>query len=689
MRTSMIGAAILLAGAGAAGLAAAAADTNGNNLALNGSDTLFDVTRAVIATCNTKNSDNTGGDTYLGGGSGVGAGQMLGSSGVAQQAISPMSRALKNSEYCGLSVTAYGGSVSESQSATEGLLVGIDGVSIAANQTTSCGNSGTNSPPVVGANGFGTASLTLSTGTYTFGDPGASLYAGQPSFDALALLYFGLSHDGTYSCSSEARKTLIGSWRNLFSTDCTAGDATCSTGLTHAWRRSDLSGTTDAFVSVLNPPGKGLGTLPTVPVGAAQKANPFCNSLDAQTPGVLSYGGASDFADADPVRTLCGTSNAVEDVCESYKFGKTAGLYAGDLGVVLPVLIPDATTTVTSDLYPVTACSAQNICANVAPIKSSFLDATYKCPGSNQPPNLGFCLMPTVDNVNFDPRCISNYQQHCFDVVGKPDGRQYNLPVVVAASQFTGTFQKFKGTSTYQFAIDVNSRPLAGGFYRIHSHQPGLHNVPDPVAGSTGICQENDDTSQIGCLVDSDPCSIGYAGREDAKAYPGVGTPALPTSEPFKALAVDGVPPFTPDSVAIASTSPFATGASNPDLGLQDLLAPTGTLPLYPMARRLYFATTFGFSNLQGGEKELAQCYATNTITGPAISGHGFVAVPSGVQCLDYPETRPVASPAPNVQGSGNAALGGCAAGSNGDACSNFPLKDLNGVTVPEATETF
>src|SRR5579862_8727757 len=124
MRTSMIGAALLLAGAGAAGLAAAAPDTNGNSLQLNGSDTLFDVTRSIIQTCNTKlNNDNTGGDTYLGGGSGVGAGQMIGSAGVASQAVSPMSRALKNSEFCGLSVTTYSGSVAESQSATEGLLV--------------------------------------------------------------------------------------------------------------------------------------------------------------------------------------------------------------------------------------------------------------------------------------------------------------------------------------------------------------------------------------------------------------------------------------------------------------------------------------------------------------------------------------------------------------------------------------
>ena len=710
MRTSMIGAALFVAGAGAAGLAAAA-DTNGNNLKLNGSDTLFEVTTEVIHLCNGHNSDNTGGNTYLGGGSGVGAGQMSGAgTALANQAVSPMSRAMKNTEFCAITfgtppapVTAYSsGPVPASQGASEGLLVGIDGVSIAANQANSC--SGTSVVPSSGANGFGPTSMQVLAGgtgtagaTYTFG---TGIYPGQPSFDALAVLYFGLTNDGVYNCASDTRKTLIAHWKSLFSTDCSAGDNTCTTadhnltpntkgGLTHAWRRSDLSGTTDAFVSVLNPPGRGIGTLSNVPVGAAQKINPFCNSVDANA-GTTSFGGSADFSDKDPVRTICGLSNAVDDVCESYKFGKTAGLNQGDLGVVLPVLIPDASVTGTGDLFPVPACSAQNFCTNVAPIKSSFLDANYRCPGSGAPPNLGFCLMPTIDNVGNDPRCISNYQNHCFDVVGKPDGRQYNLPVIVNNSQFVAPYGLYKAAgTTWQFAIDVNIRPMTGSFYRIHAHTPGEHNVV--VAGTTGTCQEHDDTSQIGCLVDSDPCSIGFAGREDAQLFPGTGSPLTPVSAPLKALAVNGVPPFTPDAVAIASTSIYATGLANPDLALQDLVAPVGNLPLYPLARRLYFNTIYGASHLQGGEDELARCYGTNSITNTAISDNGFVPVPGGVTCVDYPQERPTSSPAPNVQGSGNAALGGClaAAGTGTDACTATPFHDITGAVVPEAMETF
>src|SRR4051812_4905663 len=98
MRTSMIGAAFLLCGAGAAMVAAL--EPNGDTIALNGSDTLLDVTRQVIANCP---NIGTHGITYAGGGSGVGAGQML----AHAQRLSPMSRALKNSEYCVTSGAAF------------------------------------------------------------------------------------------------------------------------------------------------------------------------------------------------------------------------------------------------------------------------------------------------------------------------------------------------------------------------------------------------------------------------------------------------------------------------------------------------------------------------------------------------------------------------------------------------------
>ena len=92
MRTSIAGAALLLAGAGAAGLAAGA-DTTGSGIALNGSDTLFEVTsNDVFSACSAQFSDwTTSPLTYLGGGLRVGASNMA----QGLQAVSPMSSPLR------------------------------------------------------------------------------------------------------------------------------------------------------------------------------------------------------------------------------------------------------------------------------------------------------------------------------------------------------------------------------------------------------------------------------------------------------------------------------------------------------------------------------------------------------------------------------------------------------------------
>ncbi len=177
MRTSTVSAAFLLVGAGAAALAAVEPG-GGNNLALNGSDTLFDVTKAVIASCGVLKPADGGpangmgfvdfiGDhiSYLGGGSGVGAGQM----GLGLQELSPMSRAMKNSEYCTPGATAAGEGAAAANS--EALLVGIDGVAITANQTNSCAAS-TGVATGLGAASFavtGTCAGCDASGNYTLG----------------------------------------------------------------------------------------------------------------------------------------------------------------------------------------------------------------------------------------------------------------------------------------------------------------------------------------------------------------------------------------------------------------------------------------------------------------------------------------------------------------------------------------
>jgi hypothetical protein len=442
-------------------------------------------------------------------------------------------------------------------------------------------------------------------------------------------------------------------------------------------------------VTVLNPPagtttnGKGaavavgIGSLPGLisagVTGAVAKSNPFCNSVDANTtPAPITPGGSADFSDADPVRTNC--VPGVDSVCSGFKnLATSGGNFAGDLGVVLPVLIPDTASVHAADRYPQITCSAA--CAPFPAFKLSQASKYpgFLCPNGAAPQGGNICFMPYQPGTDAapNPQCAATNQDKCADVVGgKPDGRRYNLVTMVPSSQVASAFR----TGNFQFGVDATSpvpRLLTGSFHKIHSIVAGANYAAGvgSETGTTGICQEGDDTSQIGCLTDSDPCSVGFAGRESDQGFPG--DSSGPTAQPLKGLAVNGTPPFTP--------------GGDPDLAIKNLLQPSGTTPLYPLSRRLYFGTLYGFGQLQGHEKELAECYGTNSIMTSAMTNNGFVPIPGGVGCLDYPETAGTSTPAPNVQGAGNVALGGCGSGSNTNACTGTAgqLTDIHGTNVP------
>jgi hypothetical protein len=755
MRTSIAGALFLLAGAGAATVAAL--DTTGNNIALNGSDTLHDVTIDILGACGAATGN---GISYLGGGSSVGAAQMASN----LQQVSPMSRAMKSGEFCteaqvtavyatnecdtpcnqhpdsttcaadpncafvgsacvtgsASACTAVAGSApqcgwngsrcvgcttfTDQTSCTTptaqgesiclwngsacsvdpnlagrfaaGLLLGLDGVAVVANETNAC--------TTVSQNGFGAGSMAVTSDGTALGaavpncvgcDPGTSTYTFADTFDALKLLYFGLPHDNvSYDCGSPARKTLIRQWKYVFSTDCSTGDTACAPvtspatavtfgGITHAWRRSDLSGTSDAFISILaggDLPNKGaskvgIGTPPKI-TPATLKMNPFCNSADANStasPPPTTNGGSADYVDNDPVRSNCAANSGAvgDDVCEGNRTPAGSLKFRGDLGVVLPVLIPDTTSTKANEIYnavngTIQACSGS--CTPVNVIKSTQ-STGIPCPVGTL--NIGGeCLMPFVSNTNGnDPRCYSASTIKCSDTTGNPDSRMYNLPVVVPTADVP---QQQRGGNPFQWAVDTFLKPVRGAFYRAHETH---HST-----ASSGICQENDDTSQIGCLVDSDPCSVGYAGREASASFPGGSQ-------------------LTNKALLIKNVSPFASGGDQ-DANIESLYTSSGTL--YPFSRRLYFATYYGFGNLKGGESALATCFENDPNVSGSIAAHHFVKIPAaggrlaGVQCLDYDETKASAAnpPPPNTQGLNQEAFSGCGFTGNNNACAGVTI---------------
>jgi ABC-type phosphate transport system substrate-binding protein len=575
----------------------AANDADGNNIVLNGSDTLFEVTQAVLTACPTAVTD---GISYAGGGSGVGSGAMVANT----QQVSPMSRALKTGEYCGVSIdydndttTGTNGKELAVQASTEDLMVGLDGIVIEANSINACTNQL--------ANG-GTFQVTDTSGnpvTSCPGCDGTGHYTLASSIDLLRLIYGGMHNDGTtFDCNSNVRRTVVKDWNKLFSATC--GTNNCPNGLTHAWRRSDLSGTTDAFVSLIGFGARGIGTLSTAPFNAARKVNPFCNGTDANTAPTVacagitpspctstqacdtngfcmpaSFGGSMDFTDADPIRTPCATG---DQVCNSGLNANGTALTAinGTLGLVLPILFPDNKVNIptVADDYPLTNCSAGKF-----ELVSSG-NNHEKCPGG--PNFLGSCFQPffqanTADTHHF--ACIAKSNAHATGTPSGLDGRAWNLPLKL-------------NNAGGLYNVDANNREMIFSAFRIHT--------TTSVSGATSpTCQLGDDTAQIGCLVNADPCSIGYAGRQAD----------IPNAN--QAEAVNGIFPTDTNIINLVS----------------------GGTPVYPIARRLFFASLVGFSSgkLRGGEAALATCYEDNNIVKTAIAGANFVQLPSpGIKCF-------------------------------------------------------
>jgi ABC-type phosphate transport system substrate-binding protein len=609
MKFSITGATFLLVGASAVGVFAA--DTTGNNLVLNGSDTLFEVTSDVLSKCDgtqiTAGSVTGDGLTYQGGGSGVGEAQMQND----LQEVAPMSRALGN-VFCGVTLGAHG----DISNAAHELMIGLDGIAVVANTNTTCTGNGIsqtgNFSVTVGGDGVTPATncpgCAAGTNTYTFAN----------SLDPLKIVYGGRTSDGTVNCAGDVRKSLVKQWHKIFSnTSC--GTTTCdSAGLTHAWRRADLSGTTDAFQGLtgLKTGNFAIGTLPLcvsgqtkgcVPAGASAKTNPFCNSADLQHAGTTadpfgsSNGGKSDYSDNDPIRVPC---NAKDDVCNAN----------GQLGLLLPVAQGDTSVVLDSDNYPTTACLP-----GAFELQDTTFGANVPCPGG--PQFLGECFQPyrldASNNQKYD--CFTTASASAFGTDSGTDGRVWNLPM-----------KKDDGQGHLAaYVRDANRNLMINNFFRIHlahaaSYACGQFTTQAACVAGTNCtwnatasvcvggptCTKPSDTEQIGCLVNADPCSIGYAGRE-----------AVPSGQTInQALLINGLPP-TSANIAKLLTAP----------GTQ-----------YALSRRLYFASLVGFNNTVGGERQMAKCFGNNPGIEAIMAARNFVPLSptidpglAGVQCLN------------------------------------------------------
>jgi len=488
-KTSVL-ATVLLMGATASGIGAA------TNNKLQGSDTLKDFTRKVITSCPAAGALN-----YIGGGSGTAEGGMVAGS----QEIGPMSRFL-----------AAGACKGATPAQAQGHTVAFDGIGISSDaDNTQCASGAlaasggfdvtdTTGAPVVNCPG-------CDAGTNHYTLKGTSGAAADAWKDVLRLIYAGMEHNGgsniaNQHCGSDARRILANTYGLLFQGGCTTGECT---QLAHAFRRDDLSGTTDTVITLLGLPA--IGTIP------------FCNG-DEQS-------------DKDPIRRAC---TADDDVC-----GKD-----GKLGLVLPVFAPPDVDTTTINLYTTAACSPTNK-LKILPCQKTVDSggvAHFQC--ADRPDGDGFNiaggnLTPVTDA---GAPCICDTDPtKCKSLFTKPsttDHRVFNLYArlpngnLVANAPPVDPDDPNQAKRTFQ---------VTHAYWRLRSTS-----VNNAKAAAT-LCTQTSDTRNIGCMSANGKCSIGYAGRESVDLSAQGVTGGVPGS---KALQVNALLPS--DANVLSLTYPLS-----------------------------------------------------------------------------------------------------------------------------------
>ena len=427
----------------------------------------------------------------------------------------------------------------------------------------------------------------------------SGVYTFNNSLDVLRVLYGGLHHDGpkngstdseqgTFDAGSDVRRSLADNFGKIFS----GAVVTPSGQLTHAWRRSDLSGTANAFIALVNFGARGLGAIS----GTSTKTNPFANAGDAnglnatthqpvQFPlnsTVKSNEGPGDFSDDDPIRrpaqigpnpATTSTANVdLEQVAEN----------DGTLGLVLTVFPPDALDGAVPTVDP---AYASGTVASPSPkacttgkfdlLSPGFLPTgpTGTSPAPEGGPFSGLVFIPYFLDTTVTPNvkhynCVAKSTNlHPFGAPTPADNRVWNLAV---RSDTDGHFYK-----------DLNQRFLGrDGFYRIHTTISNALVVPQPSTGPADVVAKSlVADAQSGLLVVADPLSIAFTGRGVD-----VGNPLV------SGLSLSGQASLGTPGQFDPTQATFAT-----DQNVKNLVI-GGATPVYPLARRLLVNTLVGFT---------------------------------------------------------------------------------------------
>lgn len=439
MRKTIVATTFVVIGAGTAGVGA---------IDLNGSDTLETMTHSILNGVPGQSVACPGTSTlnYIGGGSSTGEQAMLD----GKQQIAPMSRFLGSGRVC----------QSPNPELSEGLAVALDGIAVVGDEENTGGDCRmANSGDVAVADVNGEVGLqcpgnTCPGGVYTLAD----------WRDSLRVLYSGITHGQSAfdlnNCNSDVRHALASDWDALVDGNC---EGAC-TELHHVFRRGDLSGTTDTFLSLLSLPGIGISN-------GRVTSTPFCNG--------------KVYEDLDPIRRDCVEG---EQVCRS----------DGTLGLLVAIFLPeDLPADVAYDVNPCDEGVFEWVETPFdAPLDLYCPNDDHDRGGVTVTSTFGKCLTPMDTSGNYG--CLNTADNIPFGN-GAADGRAYNAQL-----------RSGNSTSSDSLVEDAEGRQVTLAAYRIHSTTP----LPD---SNGNPCQEPSATRQIGCLVQASTCSHGFAGREAAE----------------------------------------------------------------------------------------------------------------------------------------------------------------------------
>jgi cysteine-rich repeat protein len=507
MRKLIVLAATMAVGAGASAVGATSVPDP-----FYGSDTLGVVTPTAIT-----NAGISSASFYIPGGSGAGQNAMSTSTlAKASQLTAPMSKMMTNG-ICTAFGTTSGASGNTAATSANGIVIGMDAITLysssLAGGTPAC-NGGVDplpgpdaSYPDAQAPGFG-AVYSGTTGvfgaTYT-NDAGATTSPAANSAQnwkwALALLYGGLDYTqplGTVpDCNSAARQNLVKNWGNLFQATQTAGNSCSNSGvyagvcsdsthnnvLWHAFRRDDVSGTSDIFSNVL-----GLQLL-WGSIGESSNhgfgISPYCNALnwDANT---SNNGGTS--CNNGPDDQFVGPGGIV-DPNSQCTFTSSVNFGAGVLHSGSPAVGPSTAET----------CGANGAGNHRMPPPGVW--------GTNPVPNTAnaanFDVLPTYmqDNDPIRRPCIGNTVGSVYssaEEVCNLDGK-LGLVIPVPASDFITNPAEQTLYSNPSSAVQF---PTATCSAFVTAPAPGVFNCAPFSAGlHTGECPNGDTTFGGDCIV--------------------------------------------------------------------------------------------------------------------------------------------------------------------------------------------